>query len=484
MKRFTKIWALMLAVMMIAVVGLAFADGPAALEENGEKGVAGNWDDPDAVRLTNKKIQIAKEITAFNPDESYIAGPNITYSYAIAQATGNELVNITDETGDHTSGLATTVTALEGVTTGVTMTGTAANVIAWTNADILEASPTGTANYKYLTVDFSSVVFTQPGVYRYKITETPGNDASANKVAAGVTDGTISDTRFLDVYVMRSATYTEETKGTAGAWDVYGYVCIGSDDKEVDIDPDFAKKTNGFVDVDGTTTTVTADQYRTYNLTLGKTLSGDAPMNGHKFPFDAAWTAGSATGTFQFLVEETGTASATKTASTVTKTVNGADISGTLYNVGGANVVGSADKDGSPLIAHQGTIKYIGIPNGTKVTVTETNDVTGTTYTTTATEKIGTGTAAAVAFDQDLSVGAALSTDKKTATNDPTDKVAYAEAAAPTADSNVEIQYTNTLSIISPTGYASRFAPYALILVAGIVLLIVAKKRKPASDED
>ena len=48
-----------------------------------------------------------------------------------------------------------------------------------------------------------------------------------------------------------------------------------------------------------------------------------------------------------------------------------------LYKVGGADAVGTADKDGSPLIPHEGTIKYIGIPNGTKVTVTETNDVSG-----------------------------------------------------------------------------------------------------------
>jgi len=59
-------------------------------------------------------------------------------------------------------------------------------------------------------------------------------------------------------------------------------------------------------------------------------------------------------------------------------------------------------------------------------------------------------------------------------------------AAATISDKtqNSVIGLTNTLAEVSPTGYVSRFAPYALILVAGIVLLIVAKKRKPAKDDE
>lgn len=491
MKGLKKISALLLALVLALVMSMtAFAD-PAEFDD----GEVGGYTQADTPNLDNKQIKIKKEITAFNPDETLIYGPAITYTYAIAAASGSELVTITDDaTTDHDPAIAVTTTSLAGVTTGVTMTGTSANTIAWTNADILAASATGTANYKDLTIDFTDVVFTAPGVYRYKITETP-----ASYVTSGVTNGDISDTRYLDVYVMRSSTFTDlaANGGTAGKtayvntdWRIYGYVCISPESVASDAGGTTAvtpstTKTDGFVSVaessTGASDGATADQYHTYNLTLGKTLSGDTTMNSHKFPFDATWTAGTATGTFQFIVEEDGTASATKTAQAATTTVNGAAVAAdTLYKVGGADAVGTADKDGTPLIANGGTIKYIGIPNGTKVTVTETNDVAGTTYHTTATEKIGTGDATGITWSDGTTEGSG----SETAVMATSATALYAQSAAPADDSNVAIQVTNKLSLISPTGLVLRYAPYMLILIGGIALLLVAKKHKKHTDEE
>lgn len=485
MKNIKKLSALVLAlILVLSLTATAFAADLTG-------GEVGGYTTADTPNVDDKTINIKKEITAFNPDETLIYGPAITYTYTITPASGSELVTITDTTSaanttdpDHYSGLAVTVTAKAGVTTGATANGgsagdatSATGTISWTNADILDASAEGTANYKNLQLAFTNVNFGAPGVYRYKITESA--DAYTT---SGVTDGTITNVRYLDVYVMRSNSYDAATLEAAD-WRVYGYVCLDSTLGTTNV-TDSTTKTNGFVDTDGTAATVTADQYHTYNLTIGKTLTGDATMNSHKFPFDATWTAGTATGTFQFAVETTGTASVTSSADATAATVNGTDISSTpLTKVGGAGVVGTANKDGTPLIANGGTIKYIGIPNGTKVEVIETNDVVGTTYTTTATEKVGTGTAAAVAFDETDSVNAVLSTDKKTATNDTNDKVAYKQSAAPTADSNVEIQYTNTLSIISPTGVAFRVAPYVLMLATGMFLLLVSRHRRKDEEE-
>ena len=479
--------------MVLAVSATAFATTtPAVLGgegTNAEEGVAGKWTTPDTAIQQTKQINIQKEITAFNPDESLIYGPAITYTYAIAAASGAELVTITDETGDHASGLATTTTALPGVTTGVTMTGTAENTIEWTNADILDASSAGTANIKNLTIDFSNVVFSKPGVYRYKITETHNA-----YVTSGVTDGGISNVRYLDVYVKRSDTFdsthdgTEEHPYVSSDWTIYGYVCISPESVNsaaggtTAVTPD-SKKTNGFVadpDPDGNPDTddkLTADEYHTYNLTVGKTLTGDDTMKSHQFPFDVAWVGNAAAnGNFQFAVETTGSATVNSVSETSGKKSVGGTEASALKKVGGADPVATADKDGGPTIADGATVKYIGIPAVAYATVTETNDVAGTTYSTTAKETVGTGTATDVEFT--AASTAVLSTDNKTATTDETDTAVYGQNSSPTSDSNYAVQFTNALAIISPTGVILRIAPYALILAAGIALLLISLRRK------
>ena len=221
-----KLVSLILAIMMIAAVGAA---GATNIYGNTEAGVAGTWTADDTPITQDKTVNIRKEITAFNPNEAYIYGPEIKYTYTIASASGDELVSITDEPGDHASNLATTATALGAaaitsgtpVITGQDNDGTTTNQIRWLNSDILDASASGTANYKTFAVDFSSVVFSKPGVYRYKITETA--DAYTT---SGVTDGTSTAVRYLDVYVKRSdsstspyALYTDGS--TAAQWIIH-----------------------------------------------------------------------------------------------------------------------------------------------------------------------------------------------------------------------------------------------------------------------
>ena len=461
MKKLQKIGSLLLALTLVLAVSAAFANQSLT---NGE---VGGYTTADTQTVDDKVVSIKKEITVYNPDEALIYGPAITYTYTVTPGTE---VSVTDATTDHTSQTAVTVNTIPGITTGLKVNGgsTSVGTLEWTNADILDASADGTANCKTFTLDFTDVVFTQPGVYRYVITESTESNAYTT---SGVTEATDEHIRYLDVYVMRSDSYNPD-ENTKSNWRIYGYVC--TTDNEA-ITPASDTKTNGFVANDDET--VKADEYHTFNLTIGKTLAGDTTMNSHKFPFEAAWTAGTATGTFQFAVKESD-AEVAKTAQAAATSVGGTDVAAnTLYKVGGANAVGTADKDGGPSIADGGTVKYIGIPTGTKVTVTETNNVTGTTYTTTA--KDGS---ADVGFSADST--ATLSNDDKTATMPENATAAYAQEEAPAADTNVTIQYTNTLALISPTGYVVRYAPYGLMLIGGIALLIVAKKHRKHTEED
>lgn len=120
------------------------------------------------------------------------------------------------------------------------------------------------------------------------------------------------------------------------------------------------------------------------------------------------------------------------------------------------------------------------------MTTNEYNDVVGTQYKVT-TEGGTTNDATGKTINWNQWTSAITSWTTVTALGGIANTNAVAAknfSASDTAHSGANVKFTNTLQLISPTGYVSRFAPYALILVAGIALLIVAKKRKPAKDDE
>jgi len=476
MKVWKKLSAVALAlVMVMALCVPAFAEGttPTSTElANGEVGGYTN-ETKDKPTSQTKVINIQKELTAYNVDESTINAPTVSYTYAIAAGAAN--INVTDATTDHTNGTAVTVKTKAGVTTGVTLTGqgqtSGTATIAWAPTETIHAASTGEPNYKTLSIDFSNVVFGAVGVYRYKITETPPSYAASGVTATTETDAT-AHVRYLDVYVRANPggvdTDNNGSLDQATDWDIYGYVCM-VESEEITPDGDTtiagAVKTNGFVAGTNDGTTYKADSYYTFNVEVSKTVQNDNYAKAtHSFPFTVIFTNTAVTQAVDIIGKVTGTASEwTEPASSA--------------------MSGNSDNSlikGVVKIHDGGAVKYVGIPCGTSVEVYETNDMAGVTYQVTTTVD---GEAQPV--DQAVTDATAAPT---TAVAQIT-KAVYESSKATittTIDTNDEdahtIAITNNLQLISPTGVTLRYAPYLAMMGAGIVALPLSLRKKEELD--
>lgn len=453
MNNLKKIAALLMAmVMVLAMSSLAMAEGDTFAD-----GIMGNtdgvWDDPDTPVPQGNSVILTKEITAYNPEESTINinAPTITYSYKIeAGSAGKE---ITDATDNHESEASATATTKAGVGTpaiAVSLDGTT-----FTNGDDLEITPelqmsanaNGSANAYKIKFTFNTTAFTGAGVYRYEITETTEDYGKS-----GVVDGDENDTgvRYLDVYVKDA---------TDGAYEIYGYVCFKSDNS---IDGTSTES----VTAAGKTDRFTADNYYTYNLTIGKTLVNDQAMNTNQFPFKVTFANDTVDNNVLPIVS--GSEGGTYTLPTL--------VAGKIkeFVIDGTSQTGTEQLK----IASGSTVTFTGIPAGTTATIDEYNNVTGTIYTTTATGATENVTTAVVVADGTWASSDATNWTGVTAVTAEANKNAK-------ATENFTVTFTNTLLQISPTGYVARIAPYALMLAAGVALLVIfLKRRKPVTEDD
>ena len=436
MTKIKKFGALLLAlVLVLSLSAPAFADA----DLTGD-GIVGDFTNDNA-QVQGNTVILYKEITASNPDSSTVNAPTITYSYAIAA--GSADMDLNDAPSAHTSSNSVHVKTQAGIGNPTIKGSVAANTwvdnkLVFSPAVQLETTPEGKANLFQIKIDFTDVFANAgAGVYRYQITET-----AANKDASGITEGEISETRFLDVYVN-------------GNHEIYGYVCF-TNNNGIDGRPDSstvaaAGKTPGFVAVtEGST--ATADQYHTFNLTVTKDVKNDnyTETTHHQFPFSITM----ANGTVSAKVLPIVTASANATWTALAE--DGVSLSNITWD--------------NCKIADEATIAFVGIPCGTKVTIKETNNVVGVTYNSAST---GADTNAA---DKYIFTGEVSN-----------DAVANGNTALAVAGKNYagtnQITFTNTLVLISPTGVVLRIAPYALMLSAGIVLFVLSRKRKAAEEE-
>ena len=285
-----------------------------------------------------------------------------------------------------------------------------------------------TSAVKYAEFSFLPSGFTEgPGIYRYQIAEA----CSPAKAAVGITEADgYKANRYLDVYLKWNDART--------ALEIYGYVLFeGTKDTDIIASSDVTMKSMGYVNTGTESALKDVDRYETQNLYIHKTTTGSMADTGHGFPVKIRLKA--PTG----LTENVKMDAAAANGTIATGTAVWDETSGTVRN-------------GT-------TISIKGIPAGASVQVTETND-TVDFY------KMKAGTAAG---GTDLALEAIVQPGQSAAATNEL-----------TINAKKDVYFTNTLDTISPTGYVMRFIPYALMLIAGIVLLVIARKHRKHTDED
>jgi len=483
-----KIGAILLAIVMVLALGTATV----AAESTEEHGT----------ESTSNSFTIAKDIVLFNTTGgTQIYEPNVTYNFAITA--GNPgTATITDDpavkTYDGNTDKSVTVQVKAG-TGGVTLTGTdsASKGVGEGNINVVFGDETHTDAAAYahttlaegatvskdttakatrtftVTIDPTSNAFKKtvdgvtnfvPGVYRYHIADTTPAD---NISAAGIkrNANTLKDLT-LDVYLRWS-------DNTRTALQVYGYVLFRGLTENESLTYNGTSgtattaKVTGF-DVpsnmegdDHTDITSVADEYHTFNTTISKTVSGNLADKSNAFPFTIALT-GIADSEFYYTRAGVGDGRAIAAAA------------GLQVMTSGSASISSNLKDGE-------SITLVGLPYSTTVKATETNN-TPDYYTPSATFKAGSANAAPLTgndfvitdgFNPGKTAETAVFNNGKSASPKDLTEVLTEDVIA----------FTNTLAEISPTGVVLRVAPYVLILGAGIVLLLISRRRKDKAEE-
>ena len=268
------------------------------------------------------------------------------------------------------------------------------------------------------TVDFSGVTFTEPGVYRYVITEQETTGAKA------VTYDTQADTadpkvRYLDVYV----------EDVNNALTVSSYVMhktttvVANDDADRKADD----KSSSYV-----------NEISTKDLEFGKEVTGNQGSKDKYFKFQLVISNAQANTTY-YIDLASAEASPTKTdATTYSSMTNPASF---ITNDTGDATITFYLKDGQ-------YIKIPGLPDGYGYTLTETEE----DYASSATISADNGKGG-VAYDDGVT-GTNVSTDIKTG-------------------------FTNDRTGIIPTGVIMTIAPFAIgICVFGAIIIFIICRRK------
>ncbi|MBR4318586.1 MAG: hypothetical protein IKP69_00875, partial [Oscillospiraceae bacterium] len=321
-----------------------------------------------------------------------------------------------------------------------------------------------------ITVDASKIYDTdsdgnadnEPGVYRYEITEVTSD---ATYIASGVTEGGAGDTIFLDVYTK----YNEAKNNLV----IYGYVLLKSTEDGANTSITYNEETEKEgVKIEGFVTTSEGDDnndneiipadfkgdyYSTYNVEVKELVAGDLADRYHEFPFSIQLSNDTVTSSPNFSIND-GATHSTTSLTTAGK-----------WNSDDVNIAGIDFK-----LKYGEVINLIGLPAGTKIMVTETNDAEDV-YSVSA---VFNETAKNLVNSDATKTGSSISIPK----ND----TASLDASYPiTMELNSDkVVITNTLRDVSVTGLLFDIAPFLFITSAGIFLFTLYLRNKKETDTD
>lgn len=332
-----------------------------------------------------------------------------------------------------------------------------------------------------------------PGVYRYKIEDVTTADTLKK---SGIernykTDATNDEDKYIYLDV-----YTKYENNEKNSLVIYGYVLLKDVTGKDNVSLEYKTTENltetvkitGF-DTDSeneatygnsnafTAANLTSDAYHTYNVKVTKKVDGDLADAQNNFPFKVELTN---TGTnavtskddFYYIIKKDGTEIIANNPSLGDGKLANTEKAAFLATDGSWTLDGTTDTNLQ--LQHNDYIEIIGLPQNTKITVTETNN-TNDTYSVSAKvndtavdlKKNGTGDAAA-----------SLSVEKNA-------KAQLSEAKDVNQTSGKDtIEFTNTLKDISVTGLLFNVAPFAFITVAGAGLLGLLMRNKRNSESE
>lgn len=350
--------------------------------------------------------------------------PNVSFTYAVTSGTAKNY----DVDGKKFQVLAG-VDADKVTMAGVGSADAAANTIVYKQGDAtLNDEGQYVKNYdkatekyakKTATLDFSACKFTEPGVYRYIITESGTNQGITNDEDL---------TRVVDVYV-NDASSDDNGK----ALEIVGYVLHSNADDAPDV---------AMGDDAGSTGTYSAtksqgftNSYDTSDLTIRKEVSGNQASHDKYFEFTVA----------------------IKNA-----------VPGTVYDVDIANADPTSGSNAATIAENTGKT------NPTSLTVGEDGTVTQKFYLQHGQEVKVQG----IAKDSTYDVKENKEDYKSTAAG----VKGYADPVAGTvASADLKTSYLNTRNGVVPTGVVMAVAPFAVVTLlggAGLVTMSMKKRKE------